>query len=796
MGNSYERVYELFAAALELSPEDREAFLQKECADHPELRAPVQSLLDHDREESARPRFAAAPRSAVELPPLDLKLGQELGPYRLIEMIGRGGTGQVYLAQRISDYGQQIAIKLLREDLRLDGDVQRLRKEMQFLAVLKHPSIAQIFDSGMSDDWGPYFVMEYVDGMSIDAYCDRHQLDIPARLRLFQLVCDAVHFAHKNQIVHRDLKPAHILVDANGTPKLLDFGIARVTNPALLSAPGLIQTDDPPRCTLMYASPEQLRGEHTTTLTDVYSLGAVLCELLTGRNPHDARRTEPRAARFDETPIRPSNLVGQSEHALNHRCLHVDNDIRLDSRPRSQGGRRLRRALRGDLDAIVLKAMSAAPVERYESVQGLSEDIDRYLRGFPVSARHSSPTYRLRKAMQRNPVICIAAILLMSLMAIGTTTILKERDAAVRAAADARHSAEVAHLAERRATSLCLSSQARLAQPDLPQRSVLLAAESVRLADVSGAHYTTALQTLMGSLRTCTGMPLVGHIERVNNAVFSRNGNHLFTAGLDGSIQAWDLSTLYSGAMARVAHAPFAIVSIQLSPCGTWMAASGWGFDACIWRLDDEGLLGEYSLLGGHDGFIWDVAFAPNGKYLFTGSEDGTVRTWNLPERGTMNRLAELTRIDCGVGELQTAGGGHWLVMSGGDTTYLASHSSDVALGAPVAIPGRALPSPIRTRHLVVSPDSRWLLTVQDDHDVLLWDLHLDSPAEHPIRLTGGPSPVQTCCFSGDSAYCAVGHADGTVRAWDLRGLTDSLDPVFLHPPLQICGFSCAKRQW
>jgi tetratricopeptide (TPR) repeat protein len=305
----------------------------------------------------------------------DLLTGRQIGNYLLGEPIGEGGMGMVYRAVRVSDFQKQVAIKLVKRGMDTDFILRRFRHERQVLAGLDHPNIARLLDGGAGEDGRPYLVMEYIEGTPITEYAERHGLGIRERLEIFRMVCAAVQYAHQNLVVHRDLKPANILVTAEGAPKLLDFGIAKLLEPdadATMTAVRLMT----PEC----ASPEQVRGEPITTASDIYSLGVLLYQLLTGEQPYQfTTRTPAEVARVvcETVPKKPSKV----------------------------------RALADDLDNIALKAMHKEPARRYVSAEQLAEDVRRYLAGLPVSARKDTFGYRARKFAGRHRAATIAATL-------------------------------------------------------------------------------------------------------------------------------------------------------------------------------------------------------------------------------------------------------------------------------------------------------------------------------------------------------------------------------------------------
>ena len=387
----------LFQEALERDAVEREAYLDDACAGDEAMRADVESLLA--AHAAAENRFEAPPlRELVDESPPD-----RLGPYRVVRELGRGGMGAVYLGVREGDVlEQEVAVKVIKRGMDSEVIVRRFHNERLILASLHHPSVARLYEGGTTEDGLPYFVMEYVEGEPLDSYCESKGLGTEERLRLFRQVCAAVQYAHQNLVVHRDLKPTNILVTPEGVPKLLDFGIAKLLDP--LIEPGALDLTGADRpLTPEYASPEQVRGETMTTVSDVYSLGVVLYRLLTGRLPYRFTTRNPQEVLRvinETTPERPSTAAGKA----------------------ATPGQRmeLRRRLLGDLDNIVLKALHKDPTRRYASAEQLGEDIGRHLGGFPVRARPDTVGYRARKFIGRHRV-AVAATALAALALLATT---------------------------------------------------------------------------------------------------------------------------------------------------------------------------------------------------------------------------------------------------------------------------------------------------------------------------------------------------------------------------------------
>jgi eukaryotic-like serine/threonine-protein kinase len=415
----WSRLDVLLEEALELPPDRRRALLERVGRDAPTLGERIAELLAADAAagDFLNDGAEAWLRSGPVAPPRDDEEGAlapaaRVGPYRVLHELGRGGMGIVYRAERADgEFVQVVALKLVRRGFDHEDSTARFRRERQILAQLDHPSIARLLDGGLHTDGRPYFAMELVEGEPITTYCDARNLSIDARVQLFRHVCDAVQYANSRLIVHRDLKPANIFVTATGDLKLLDFGIAKLlTSDDALEATTLTGPGVRP-LTPAYAAPEQLRGEAISTATDVYALGVILFELLTGRRPPGASSPERDRPSVEAEPPRPSDVVTRRDR---------DALASIDEIARSRGvaPRALAARLTGDLDAIVLKALRPEPQRRYVGAGALAEDLDRFLEGRPVAARPEGRRYRAGKFVRRHRVgIAVAVSLVLSLVA-------------------------------------------------------------------------------------------------------------------------------------------------------------------------------------------------------------------------------------------------------------------------------------------------------------------------------------------------------------------------------------------
>jgi non-specific serine/threonine protein kinase/serine/threonine-protein kinase len=428
------RIGEILERALAEPEEWRHAFVVATCAGDDALAAEVLSLLAHATEsenflEPGHTRLQ--PIDAVSDTPATLGPGSVIGSWRLVRQIGEGGMGAVWLAERAEgQFAQRGALKLIRLGLAYEEAIRRFRRERQILASLDHPHIARLLDGGSTPEGLPYLVMEYVEGELLYAHCAAHPVPLAARLALFLDLCTAVHSAHQRLVIHRDLKPGNVMVTADGTIKLLDFGVAKIFESEAADAASQLRTTDLP-FTPLYASPEQLRGDEVGTTSDVYSLGVLMYELLTGAHPYVVRSsavTDVIRAVLESEPVRPSTAIAAaaSESAASRLPPPPHNDPRA-----------LSRTLEGDLNTIVLKAMAKDPARRYASAERLAADVTRYLEGRPIEARPDSWSYRTAKFVRRNRIAVAAG-------AAGVLALLAGLGVSIRQTAVAREERSIA----------------------------------------------------------------------------------------------------------------------------------------------------------------------------------------------------------------------------------------------------------------------------------------------------------------------------------------------------------------
>ncbi len=443
----WDKIKNLLATALEVADADRVTYLDQHCAGDDLLRRDIEVLLRRERDvdskflgEAALAQVAAAVFPAEDNP----WVGRRVGAYQIVEQIGAGGMGEVYRAFRADDqYRKEVALKVIRAGQDSGSVITRFKNERQILASLEHPNIARLLDGGTTEAVMPYLVMELIEGQPIGEYCDEHKLSITDRLKLFIEVCGAVQYAHQRLIIHRDIKPSNILVTSDGTPKLLDFGIAKLLGSDLQSQ----QNDTLTAFRVLtpgYASPEQIRGESMTTASDVYSLGVVLYELLTGQSPYRATVRNPQdltSAICEGEPDKPSGSVSRGALRSDSVALISIEQIAI---ARGSSPSKLQKQLSGDLDNILLMALRKEPWRRYASVEQFAADIRRHLEYIPVLARKDTPQYRISRFIGRHKAGVAASIAIALAILAGLGVALYE-------ARVARQQAEIARAQRARA---------------------------------------------------------------------------------------------------------------------------------------------------------------------------------------------------------------------------------------------------------------------------------------------------------------------------------------------------------
>jgi len=745
----------IFSDALEKqTAEDRQAYLDEACGNDANLHAKVEALLKaHEEAGDFLEVPALEPQATLDKPLLIEGPGTSIGRYELLELIGEGGMGLIYLAEQKKPVRRRLALKIIKPGMDSKQVIARFEAERQALALLDHPNIAHVFDAGTTKAGRPYFVMEYVKGVSITKYCDDRKLNIERRLRLFEQVCEGVHHAHQKGIIHRDLKPSNILISVHGdraVPKIIDFGIAKaiaqpLTDKTFMTFQGqLLGTPE-------YMSPEQvdLATQDIDTRSDIYSLGVVLYELLAGVLPFEresferAGYAEIQQTIREQEPASPSiRLTSLGEKAKTiaaSRCTQV---IAL--------ARRLHR----ELEWIPLKAMRKDRCRRYRSASEMADDVRNYLNGLPLIAGPETATYRVKKFVRKHAgsvaTVALVAIAIILGFVVSTAMYFRAEQARVRAENSETVATKQRTLAEDRAE-------------DLRQA---LYVNSIQLADAK--HREGNAKQVRSLLDSCPEDLRGWEWNRLNyiqdeslttlrvglpyRADVSSDGRRIITCGYkDKTIKVWDLAIGEELRTLR-GHNGF-IYALAVSPDGKYIASGG---DEKIIKLWDAQTGAEVMTLQGHLAPVSALAFSPNSKQFASCSQsyDGTIILWDAQTGAQLKTLRgqrEIYALAFSPDSKRIASGSGddtiklWDAQTGAEVTTLSGHDEWVmAVG--------------------FSPDGKRIVSGSKDKAIKVWD------AENwhtLVTIRGHDGPVVSVVFSPDGKTIASGGRDNTVRIWD-----------------------------
>ena len=699
--------------------------------------------------------------STSDEPSITERPGTVIGPYKLLQQIGEGGMGVVYMAEQQEPVRRKVALKIIEaRHGQPPRSIARFEAERQALALMDHQNIARVLDAGATDNGRPYFVMELVHGVPITRYCDDNKLTPRERLALFVPVCQAIQHAHQKGIIHRDVKPSNVLVtmyDDKPVPKVIDFGVSkaieqRLTEKTMFTHYGALVG------TFEYMSPEQaeMNAFGVDTRSDIYSLGVLLYELLTGTTPLERARL--REAALDEMV----RLIKEEEAPRPSLRLSSLSDLPKIAAARKTEPARLSKLVRGEIDWIVMKCLEKDRSRRYETANGVARDLERYLADEPVEACPPSSSYRLRKFARKHrkalattaafAVLLLAGVAMSTLLAVWATSAEREAihqrrasDAAKREALEAKVEA-VKQRDEARVAAY--ASGMGLAQRAWEENNVVRAREL--LAEVpkeaSGRNLRGFEWFYLSRLCHPDELTLVGHAGHVSSVAFSPDGQRLASGSHDQTVRIWDCAT-GKELFALNGHAGL-VWSVAFSPDGQRLASGSHDQTVKIW---DSATGKELFALKGHAGAVRSVAFSPDGQRLASGSQDQTVKIWDCVTR---KKLFALKGHAGQVTSVAFSADGQRLASAGFDQTVKIW---DSATGKELfALKGRI--------SVAFSPDGQRLASGSDDQTVKIWD---SVTGEELATLKGHADGVYSVAFSPDGQRLASGSRDQSVRIWD-----------------------------
>jgi eukaryotic-like serine/threonine-protein kinase len=798
----------IFLAAVDIQdPAERAALLERSCGGDAALRQRVEDLLRaYGQPDGPLEKLAAALAPTDVTEPICDQIGAIIaGRYKLLESLGQGGMGAVFMAQQTQPVKRVVALKLIKLGMDSKQVLARFEAERQALALMDHPNIAKVLDAGTTDSGRPFFVMELVKGVPITRFCDERQLSPRQRLELFIPVCQAIQHAHQKGIIHRDIKPTNVLValyDDRPVPKVIDFGVAKaaglqLTDASLVTGFGAIVG------TPEYMSPEQaqLNQLDIDTRSDVYALGVLLYELLTGTTPIDRKRLG-QGALFEvlriireEEPPRPSTRLSTSDALASIAAT------------RGTEPTKLAKLMRGELDWIVMKCLEKDRSRRYETANGLAHDLERYLADEPVEACPPSSTYRLRKmAGKYKKVLATAAAFIVLLMvgAVISTLLAVWATSAEREANRQRMASDVASKealgakaeADRQRDQVSLTAYASgmgLAQRAWEENNVVRARELLEEVpkEAAGRKLRGFEWYYLSRLCHSEALTLKGHAFPVVSVAFSPDGQRLASGSQDNTVKIWDSAT----GKKLLSLEGYNDAVVTFSPDGQRLATGrNWNKTVTIW---DSASGKELFSLKGHAEPVNSVAFSPDGRRLASGSDDKTLKIWDSatgkellslkghaaavesvafsPDgrrlaSGSQDNTVKIWDSATGKELLSLKSDGAWVesVAFSPDGQRLASGTSDKTVKIWDSAAGKELFSlkghADEVRSVAFSPDGQRLASGSDDKTIRIWDI---STGNELFSLKGHAGRVTSVAFSPDGERLASGSSDKTVKIWD-----------------------------
>jgi WD40 repeat protein/serine/threonine protein kinase len=831
----HNRIQAVFDEASKIaSSADRSGYLDKACADAPELRKEVEALLNAGN--SLRPAAPsseptgfspASQRLELTCPPDDAQpalpgqalveaVGMRIGPYQLVQQLGEGGMGTVFVADQATPVKRRVALKVIKPGMDSAQILYRFEAERQALALMDHSNIAKVLDGGTTPAGRPYFVMELVKGVPITTYCDELHLTLPERLELFIPICQAIQHAHQKGIIHRDIKPSNVLVsmqDGKPVPKVIDFGVAkalrqRLTDQSMYTEIGQIVG------TLEYMSPEQaeLSALDIDTRADIYALGVLLYELLTGTTPLDPKRL--RRAAYSEIvrqirevePPKPSTRLSQSKESL----ANLAQQRRTDPA-------RLMKELRGELDWIVMKCLEKDRTRRYQTANSLARDVGRYLHDEPVEACPPSRRYRLSKFVRKHRAGIAIAVVFATLLLVGAAV---SSWLAVRATVAEGKTRAALNEARRQTAVQMLERGLGLCEQQQEAQGMLWLGRSLQEVPEDDVALNQTIRINLSNWAICTHQlrGIFPHQGEVRSVTFSRDGRMALSASDDMTAQLWSVTTGEPMGPALRHSSPVEVA--VFSPDGGTVLTGSADKTARLWSTATGEPQGPPLQ---HSGAVHAVAFDPGGKRVLTGSEDGAAQVWevataqprgpSLKHRGAVRCVAfspdgqtMLTASDDGTAQLwsvttgqavvkplQHDGGVGCAVFSPDGRTVLTASNRSARLWS--VADGSSLVAPMQHQDTVwsvaFSPDGRMVLTGSADKSARLWSTANGQPLGSPFMHQ---TWVKAVAFSPDGSSVLTGSEDNKAQLWSVA-TGQPLGPPLQHDkPVRSLAFTADGR--
>jgi len=805
----------IFKNAIKLKTSvEREAYLKRACGDDAKLLRRLEILLNaHDQADDFLDSSPFGSNITLDGSPISEGPGTVIGRYKLLEKVGEGGFGVVYMADQTKPISRRVALKIIKLGMDTKEVIARFEAERQALAMMEHPNIAKVLDAGATDTGRSYFVMELVKGIPITEYCDNNNLDTRQRLELFISVCKAIQHAHQKGIIHRDLKPSNVMItlhDGKPVPKVIDFGIAKATGQRLTEKT-LFTRFAQMVGTPEYMSPEQAEfsGLDVDTRSDIYSLGVLLYQLLTGVTPFDGEKlreagyVEMQRIIREDDPDKPSTRLSTMGEALTDVAKH-----------RRVAPEALRKLIRGDLDWIVMKTLEKDRTRRYETASELATDIERHLADELVSAGPPSAGYRLRKFIRRNRVAVMTGLLIAAtLLAAAVVSAMYAHEATLHAreAATNASKAEIARRdavkAQQETTGLLAASYVDRAQTLCEQgevgRGMLWLADSLKILPDGSKDLDRAIRTSLAawygqlhSLRTVVRYP-----DQINAVAFSPDGSRILIGCQDGN--AWFCDGSTGQPIGKSLRHGSAVGLVVMSPDGKWMATRGMNGSIRLWDAPTFEPIGE--LMQHEQEGRWQrgcMVFSPDSSRLITGGSDGAVSNWDVTTGRALGKAFQYKgEVEGSVQAIAFCPNGLRVVLVIGQGIYqMFDADRGVPIGPPVNNTGSSTAvaiSPDGTRFATVkvhsliqvwdattgdpvfepivqggiiyalpfSPDGSRIISGGNTRMAVLWDTTTGEPIGAPLRQR---DTVRTMAFSSDGKRVVTGNKDGVVRLWDL----------------------------